>query len=369
MAWQGLRERACSAACTPVIISAPGAWPLLVGVHSKAGTSHLMRPTASCRGLPMDLTAAASLPAVIVTSMLLLGGASVMNALTGMNIYGEQLRAWPLSCSPRSSLAACRPCSGLLAQPVHTSAQLPNHVLSLARCTSSAALITEPAPPCPPLLLRSRRHAHPHRHCDVHLPRRAEGHLPVRLPAHDRHLRRPLPVLHLRVRRGRRPGLPRQGACTSLSILLTLCVDVSFSQLPANSQTHVPVLVSSSASPSTQYTRLPVPLSCPGPTIPPSAHQQPPQVWENLMTMANPSIPGTKPVDGNKAGSYLTMFSRGGLIFGWGAPLPCCCPCTPRAANNSCMASSVCSCPLAQIYPPALRQPRRLLIRPMQPAL
>jgi hypothetical protein len=39
-------------------------------------------------------------------------------------------------------------------------------------------------------------------------------------------------------------------------------------------------------------------------------------MWENLMKMANPSVVGSRPVDGNKEGSYLTMFSRGGLIFG-----------------------------------------------------
>jgi hypothetical protein len=32
--------------------------------------------------------------------------------------------------------------------------------------------------------------------------------------------------------------------------------------------------------------------------------------------MANPSIPGTKPVHDNKQGSYMTMFSKGGFIFG-----------------------------------------------------
>ncbi|GAB4814949.1 hypothetical protein N2152v2_001995 [Parachlorella kessleri] len=41
----------------------------------------------------------------------------------------------------------------------------------------------------------------------------------------------------------------------------------------------------------------------------------PAKVWENLTVMAS-GIPGSKPVDGNKEGSYLTMFSRGGLIFG-----------------------------------------------------
>jgi Na+/proline symporter len=35
------------------------------------------------------------------------------------------------------------------------------------------------------------------------------------------------------------------------------------------------------------------------------------QVWENLTKLAS-----MYPVDGNKGGSYLTMFSQGGLIFG-----------------------------------------------------
>ncbi len=35
------------------------------------------------------------------------------------------------------------------------------------------------------------------------------------------------------------------------------------------------------------------------------------QVWENLTAIANKF-----PVEGNKGGSYLTMFSKGGFIFG-----------------------------------------------------
>ena len=35
------------------------------------------------------------------------------------------------------------------------------------------------------------------------------------------------------------------------------------------------------------------------------------QVWENLHKMAE-----IFPVDGNMGGSYLTMFSKGGFIFG-----------------------------------------------------
>ena len=35
------------------------------------------------------------------------------------------------------------------------------------------------------------------------------------------------------------------------------------------------------------------------------------QVWENLTALAN-----KYPVDGNKDGSYLTMLSKGGFVFG-----------------------------------------------------
>jgi urea-proton symporter len=42
----------------------------------------------------------------------------------------------------------------------------------------------------------------------------------------------------------------------------------------------------------------------------------PGKVWSNLTVMADPSVPGSRPVDGNKQGSYVTMFSTNGLIFG-----------------------------------------------------
>jgi hypothetical protein len=126
---------------------------------------------------------------IIVTSMLILGGASVMNALTGMDIYAVR------ALDPRATWHT------------HAGVLQPDGARSRLRATPRRrARLRRPAP------RRAGGLPDPGRHHPVHGGGRPQGDLHRVVRAHGHHLRRAVHLLLLRLRHVPAAGLTGRGA-------------------------------------------------------------------------------------------------------------------------------------------------------------